>query len=57
MMGHIEVMARDIALIEVLGPHPEASVRFMESLIDKARAEGALPSPILAGSFSVVRNY
>lgn len=41
-MGHIEVMSRDIALIQVLGPNPEASLRFMENLIDNATAKGAI---------------
>ncbi len=42
VMGHVEVMSRDTALIQVLGPNPEASLRFMENLIDQALAKGAI---------------
>ena len=42
LMGHVESMARDTALIQVMGPNPEATLQFMENLVDKARAEKAI---------------
>ncbi|ARS27609.1 hypothetical protein [Sphingomonas sp. KC8] len=38
MMGHIEGMARDIAALEILGPNPTATLRWMQDLAQK---EGA----------------
>lgn len=38
MMGHIENMAEDIAMLQVLGPNPEATKRFMLSLFDREAA-------------------
>jgi hypothetical protein len=35
MMGHVGLMARDTALIEVLGPNPAATVRWMKDLATK----------------------
>lgn len=40
MMGHIEGMARDIALMETLGPNPVATSRWMQDSIAKGAAEG-----------------
>lgn len=37
MMGHLDHMARDIASLEILGPNPTATLRFME---DNARKWG-----------------
>ena len=39
MMGHIESMARDIAALEVLGPNPEATLRWIK---DSMRQRAAL---------------
>ena len=39
MMGHIEGMARDIALMEILGPNPKATMRWMEQVVEKQGAE------------------
>ena len=36
MMGHIEGMSRDIAMMEILGPNPAATVRWMKDLLVKA---------------------
>ena len=35
MLGHIDGMARDIAAMEVLGPNPAATLRWMEQMIQK----------------------
>lgn len=35
MMSHIDGMSRDIALMEILGPNPEATVRWLEDIIVK----------------------
>jgi hypothetical protein len=39
MMGHINMMAKDIAAMEVLGPNPSGTVEFLKQFIAK---EGAL---------------
>lgn len=39
MMGHIENMARDIALMERLGPNPASTVTFLEQTLRKASAD------------------
>jgi hypothetical protein len=33
MMGHIEAMSRDIALMEILGPNPKATIRWMQDMV------------------------
>lgn len=38
MMGHIDNMARDIAMMEVLGPNPKATVQFIKQTIQKRAA-------------------
>jgi polyhydroxyalkanoate synthesis regulator phasin len=38
MMGHIERMSRDIAAIEILGPNPTATIRWMGDLVEKEAA-------------------
>lgn len=43
MMGHIDAMARDIALMEVLGPNPTATVRWLKDTIEKSAALDQAP--------------
>lgn len=38
MMGHVSNMARDIAIMEVLGPNPNATVQFLKQTIQKQAA-------------------
>jgi hypothetical protein len=38
----IKAMARDTATLEILGPYPEATLRFMEGLVDEAAGRGAI---------------
>ncbi len=38
MMGHVEVMSRDIASMEILGPNPTATVRWMQDMVEKEAA-------------------
>lgn len=38
----MDQMARDTAILEILGPYPEATLRYQERLIDRAAAEDAL---------------
>ncbi|HEY0149848.1 MAG TPA: hypothetical protein VGB70_12705 [Allosphingosinicella sp.] len=40
MIGHIESMARDIAHMELLGPHPAATVKWLQQSLLKAAYEG-----------------
>jgi hypothetical protein len=40
MMGHLDGMARDIAAMEILGPNPNASVKWLGDLVEKASAGG-----------------
>tara|TARA_R110000744_G_C19351598_1_gene560497 strand:+ start:207 stop:2669 length:2463 start_codon:yes stop_codon:yes gene_type:complete len=35
MMGHIDTMSRDIAMMEVLGPNPRATVNFIKQTLQK----------------------
>lgn len=35
MMGHVEAMSRDIALMEILGPNPAATTRWIQDMIHK----------------------
>lgn len=37
MMGHLDRMARDISSLEILGPNPNATIRYMEQVMDKSR--------------------
>lgn len=39
MMGHVHRMSRDIAMVEVLGPNPAATVRWMKDVAAKDAAE------------------
>jgi hypothetical protein len=43
MMSHIEGMSRDIALMEILGPNPAASVRWLKDAIVKSAELDASP--------------
>jgi len=36
MMEHIDSLSRDIASMEILGPNPNATVRYLESLVERA---------------------
>jgi hypothetical protein len=36
MMGHIEAMSRDTALMEILGPNPAAFMRWLKDTITKS---------------------
>lgn len=38
MLGHVEAMSRDIALMEVLGPNPAATVRWLKDTMQKQAA-------------------
>lgn len=43
MMGHVESMSRDIASMEILGPNPAATVKWMQDLIEKeVKTKGGL---------------
>lgn len=42
LLGHVEGMSRDIAITQVMGPNPEATLRLMENLVDKATADSAV---------------
>lgn len=43
MMGHIDGMARDIALMEILGPNPAATVGWLKDTIEKSAATATDP--------------
>ncbi len=42
VIGHIDGMARDIAMMNVLGPNPSSTLRFMQALIDAETGEAAI---------------
>ncbi|WP_324694610.1 hypothetical protein [Novosphingobium sp. RL4] len=41
MMGHIDGMARDIAMLEILGPNPSSTLGWLKDVISKSAAEDA----------------
>jgi hypothetical protein len=43
MMGHVDTMSRDIALMEILGPNPAATVRWLKDTIEKSARLDASP--------------
>lgn len=62
MMGHVEGMSRDIALMEILGPNPAATVRWLKDTLQKAAAEvgddkGKAASAAKAGAHQVEQLY
>lgn len=56
MMGHISMMARDIAAMEVLGPNPQATLTWLEQIAQQEAAKrdlgrgGLLPERFKPGS-------
>lgn len=42
MMGHVDGMAHDIAALEILGPNPEATIRWMQDMIEADVRRGPL---------------
>ncbi|MBT0667032.1 hypothetical protein HT136_01450 [Novosphingobium profundi] len=44
MMGHIDGMARDIAMLEILGPNPSATLGWLKDVITKSAAEDGAAS-------------
>jgi hypothetical protein len=50
IVSSLHALGRDIATLEVLGPHPEATMRFMEEQMDRAAARGALSKTGVAAS-------
>lgn len=45
MMGHINLMARDIATMEILGPNPVATLEWLGQALQKEAAEAARGKP------------
>jgi hypothetical protein len=43
MMGHIDGMSRDIAMMEVLGPNPSATVKWVKDTIERSAALDTSP--------------
>lgn len=48
LIGHIEGISKDIALVETLGPNPDHTFRFFR---DQAVREGKLANPVKSGKF------
>jgi len=42
VVGSISTLSREVALLETFGPHPEATLQFMERMVDEAAARGAI---------------
>lgn len=56
MMGHIEGMARDIAALEILGPNPEATLRWVkDSVLQSAGRDNSPGSKALSQAKSAGR--
>lgn len=43
MMSHVDVMARDTALLEVLGPNPNATVQWLKDTLEQSAARDLAP--------------
>lgn len=56
MMGHLDVMARDIAALEILGPSPAATLRFMEQTAKKYTAGTKAKKKFLRSSAEDITN-
>ena len=54
MFGHIKSMSRDIALLEILGPNPKATVQFVQDTIKK---EAGLSKDIAAENLANIAVY
>ena len=60
MMGHVEYMSRDIALMEILGPNPAATIRWMkDSMAKDVNTIGSLADRmgLRAGEVSIDRVF
>ena len=56
MMGHIDGMSRDIAMMEILGPNPDSTLRWMKDVITKSAADDRAPdSKAVDRAFSATR--
>lgn len=44
MMGHIDGMSKDIAMLEILGPNPNTTIGWLKDVITKSAAEDAAPN-------------
>ncbi|MDP3554822.1 hypothetical protein [Methylocystis sp.] len=49
MMGHIKSMARDVAIMQRLGPNPAATVEWLKRLVDREAAKFVAGEPSLFG--------
>ena len=45
ILSHIDGMSRDISLVKVLGPNPDATHRLVKDLVTKSQGEAALALP------------
>jgi hypothetical protein len=43
MMGHVEAMSRDIALMEILGPNPAATIRWLKDTVKQSAERDVSP--------------
>ena len=50
MMGHVNMMAKDIAAMEVLGPNPSGTIEWLKQAIEKSAQEKAARSGGKAGA-------
>jgi hypothetical protein len=51
MMGHVDGMSRDIALMEILGPNPAATIRWLkDSVLKSAQLDGSPDSKAIAAA-------
>ena len=57
MIGHIDNMSRDIALLEILGPNPNAGVNFIKQSVQKHYAELGTPEKATSPVKSVDNLY
>ena len=58
MVGHMDTMARDIAMMEVLGPNPDLTIRFLKDTIRKdADGDAVKENAATKASYAIDVNY
>jgi uncharacterized protein YoaH (UPF0181 family) len=55
LMGHVDGMARDIAMLEILGPNPDWTVRYLTDVARKEVGQGADPKRADGAALAVTR--
>lgn len=55
ILGHVNGLSRDIALMRILGPNPDATIRFMEDVVGQKQGRSALEQTGKKGARAAAR--